>query len=639
MKTAVSILLCLLGLATLGAPRALAAATLSQEINPPEVSIGDQVTVTYTIENGTGTIHLPPVSGLQMVGSSSSTRISFNNGSMSSSFSEIFSVVPQQAGDFTIPAFDIQTGDGQALHTQPMKLHVVAGAAPIVAPQQVTPSQPAQPQPAQPQIAPPSGGGPVVMPSTAPSAPAGANPADNTGGTINVPMDPDGRPARVFNIITPQTLDAYVGESVPLRIDTYLRVDSQYSQNSLPTLKGSDFMMNTLSLRPAQDEAIVANEEFVRTTWITAISAPKTGDFPLQIERDTYWTTPSPVDENDPFAFMHQQGNVHHQNIPSNSVIMRVHDLPSEGRPAGFSNAIGKFTATGEAAPTAVAVGEPVTLRFAIVGAGNFDYIKCPALADDPAWKTYAPTSKIDYTEESHTEGVKKFELAIIPQKGGTLPLPAATFSYFDPAAKQYVSLPISLPAITVSGAALPAPALASASPSTASSDANAAPTLTGLFPNRLELGALQPSLTPVYQQPLFWGVQALLLSLTLAGLVVTLRRRPAQPLATDSNALREQMQAEDEALQQALARGDAPAFFLAARRAVQCRLALAWELAPEAITMAEIRRRDPALAAELEPLFTRADEAVYSGAALGPVALAPWETQVHQLLQTPLTR
>ena len=95
-------------------------------------------------------------------------------------------------------------------------------------------------------------------------------------------------------LITPKTTDAYVGETIPMRIEFFIRMDSLYQQDSLPTINGSDFLMNDLSVRPAEDELMVSNQPYHRETWITAISAPKSGDFPLEMERDTYWVKNAP---------------------------------------------------------------------------------------------------------------------------------------------------------------------------------------------------------------------------------------------------------------------------------------------------------------------------------------------------------
>ena len=111
-----------------------AAATLTQQIDPPEANVGDQVTVTFTVQNG-GEIgfQLPRIDGLQPSGSSSTTNITFVNGTLSSAVSQTFALIPQRPGDFTIPSFDIHTRDGQVLHTQAMKLHVVGSGAPASA--------------------------------------------------------------------------------------------------------------------------------------------------------------------------------------------------------------------------------------------------------------------------------------------------------------------------------------------------------------------------------------------------------------------------------------------------------------------------------------------------------------------------
>ena len=76
-------------------------------------------------------------------------------------------------------------------------------------------------------------------------------------------------------------------------------------------------------------------------------------------------------------------------------------------------------------------------------------------LHDDHAWKTYVHKSNPNYlNDESRTNAIKTFEQSIIPQKNGNIPIPAASFSYFDLATKQYISVPIALPEITVTGAA-----------------------------------------------------------------------------------------------------------------------------------------------------------------------------------------
>jgi len=615
---------------TFGMSHGLAAATLSQQIDPPEANVGDEVVVTITVQNGTPTdLHLPHVDGLNVLGTSNSTNFSFVNGSVTTASSIGFHLTPTRPGDFTIPAFDIHLQDGATLRAQPMKLHVVVGNGTSPSAPNSQPAAPAAP--ASPIFNP---NGPVVMPPN--SAPSPDNPAPSSTSTdtsSNVPRDTDGRPAKAFMVLTLPTTNTYAGQSIPMRIDFYLREDSLAQQDSLPTIKGSDFLMNNLSERPRQDEDTVLDEQYLRESWTTAISAPKSGDYSLQMERDTYWTKSNNNASLDPFGMIFRRPQLAHGMVGSNQFTIHVLPLPEEGRPANFTGAIGHFTVTGAANPLSVEVGEPVTLRFSVSGDGNFDYIRCPSLTNDPAWKQYVASSKIDYQDQARTQGVKTFEQAVIPLKNGTLPLPQASFSYFDPTTKQYTTLPVSLPVVTVTGT-LPASVapVAGASPGATA----ATPPAAEFLPNRLGAGSLYASLTPVYRQTWFWAAQGGLISALVLGTLFTCFVKRPDGGADRAERLERQksLRQEEDAMSAAARRGDAMAFFVAARHAVQLQLGLQWRLHPEAITLAEVRQRDPSLAGTLEPLFTQADEIIYSGNASGEIDLAQWERHVRELLQ-----
>jgi len=621
----------------LGSAPSLAAATISQQINPPEINLGDSANVTITIQNGSASgIQLPHVDGLEIAGSSTQIMNTSINGVESNALSITFAIEPTHAGDFTIPAFDVTTQDGGTLHVHEMKLHVLNSATAPASPT-ATPASPASNPPFNPN-------GPVVMPPNS-SSTAGtggqdnstANPADSSDTGFKPPIDPDGRPAKVFLVITPKITKAYVGENILMRVEFYIRNDVAHQQDSLPTIDGSDFLINDLSISPKQDNVSLMNEDYTCFSWITAIEAPKSGDFPLQMEQDTCWLKPNQNNAapNDPFGNMFgQPPELVRGNIPSNRLVIHVDLLPEEGRPANFTGAIGQLKVSADAAPTDVEVGDPITLHFTITGEGNFSYIQCPSLTADPNWKAYTPSSKVEFDEESRTEGSKTFEQAIIPKKNGALPLPAASFSYFDPTTKQYVTVPISLPSINVTGSAPVVTAAASSSGADDSTPAaTAAPAAAEFLPNRSEAGAFQASLAPVYQKPWFWVLQGGLVLVLLSGGVMTFLRTTTNT-SEDRNKQarrRHSLLQEENAMSEAVRNGDALAFFLAARHAVQLQLGAQWGLTPEAITLAEIRERDPQLAASLEPLFTQADEIIYSGGAGDGLDLAQWEIRVRE--------
>jgi hypothetical protein len=632
MKTAFLRLLFIGALLACMAPRAFAVVTVKSTIDPQQVNVGDEVSITYTVSGGdVQGFQMPAIDGLTQEETRTSSEFVMNGFSISQSVSHMFLMVSNRAGNIIIPALELHTGDGKVIRTQAMTLHVVGAASAPASqfPQSVAPSSP---NPT---------GGPVVMP------PPGANdgtqqaaaPPVTSGSTsVPVPTDPDGQPARVFDVITPQTTTAYVGESVPLRIESFIRVDANAQQDSLPTLIGSDFLMNNLSLRPSEEGVNVGDIEYIRDSWVTAISAPKAGDFPLQATRDTYWTKSGPPIPNDPFGpLFGRPPQLMHKDIQSNKLVMHILPLPDQGKPAGFTGAIGKFQVSGNAVPANVGVGEPVTLRFTITGTGNFDYVRAPALAPSPAWKTYNATSKTTYQDEANTQAMKIFEQAIIPQKNGVLPLPAANFSYFDPDTKQYVTVPVQLPSVSVTGEM---PATAAAAPagtiadSTAAAPTPGAPAPAGFAPNRLNFGWLTPSLAPGYRSVWFWVAQVVLLLLIVAGVVVSLLR-PRNDSARGERAFRlTSLRREEDTMDEAVREGDAVKFFTAARRATQLRLAEQWQVAPESLTLVEIARRDPALGETVAPLFVEADDVIYSGAARSGIDLNEWNRRAREMLQ-----
>jgi hypothetical protein len=363
------------------ATRGWGVVSVQSTLSPGQVSIGDEVSITYSCSNGqVEDFQLPPIDGITVEGSSTSAQIVMNGFSVTQKVSHTFLVVANRAGNVIIPALDLKdSSNGAIVKTRAMVLHVLGAAT----------SPPAQVPSSAPN---PSGGanGPVVMPPPGPDDAdnAQAGTADQGGGTVPVPTDPDGQPARVFDVITPQTTTAYVGQAVPLRIESYIRADANAQQDSLPALTGSDFLMNNLSLRPTEEGVSAGSIEYIRDSWLTAISAPRAGDFPLQATRDTYWTKTAPATmPDDPFGpLFGRPSQLMHKDILSNKLVMHILPLPDEGMPTSFTGAIGKFQVSGTATPDSVSVGDPVTIRFTVTGTGNFDYVRAPALASDPAW-------------------------------------------------------------------------------------------------------------------------------------------------------------------------------------------------------------------------------------------------------------
>jgi hypothetical protein len=172
-------------------------------------------------------------------------------------------------------------------------------------------------------------------------------------------------------------------------------------------------------------------------------------------------------------------------------------------------------------------------------------------------------------------------------------------------------------------------------SPPSATAAAN--PDATDLAPNKVEPGSFVASLRPVLFAPRFIALQGLI---AMALVTLRLAYRGKQRHAHDQrhpdnhdaeNAIREQLAAMDEAL----VANSAPAFFRAARHAVQERLAQRWNLPVGQVTAAEISRRLNGNTDDLRTLFTFADAVVYSGQPVLSEDLKRWKDKViHHLKQ-----
>jgi hypothetical protein len=107
---------------------------------------------------------------------------------------------------------------------------------------------------------------------------------------------------------------------------------------------------------------------------------------------------------------------------------------PAEGRPAGYAGAVGRnlrLVRTVEP-PTAVP-GEPVSVAFELRGEGNPALWPAPALAWPEGVRSY-PDGTDERLEVSggRLGGAKTFRFTVVPDSSGTLPLPGATYAFYD---------------------------------------------------------------------------------------------------------------------------------------------------------------------------------------------------------------
>lgn len=599
-----------LSLLALVAP-ALAESQITVQFEPQSIEFGESAQLTVTV-SGTAPITLPDVDGLEIVPIGQGTSMQIINGAATSRVAQLFRVTPNRTGDFTIPGID---GNGQAI-----TLHVDKGAGG--------------------QTQRPSRLGSSQLPAPRFSQPSNAPPVDAQGKSAFLRVE----------LPKPKLT---VGELVPVKVKAYFRAGVSASLNGLPILSSDAFTLNKLDDNPEQTHERINGVPFTVVTWTSALSAVKAGDYPLNLDLPVMVRVQEKrARRNDPFkdffgddsgfgdAFFDDFfGNATQKplTLHTDSTAVTIKPLPTQGRPAEFSGAVGQFDVTSEASAGNGTTGDPLTLKMNITGRGNFDRVATNGLASSSNWKTYKPNGKFVPVDRSGTQGTKTFDQSIIPTNPGAQEIPAQSFSYFDPETQRYVTKTTAAIAVQISQGSLATPATSAQSAPTGD-----APAAKGDGPAPDEIVTKRPvgSLRPLVLSQWFILLNALMVVATAAGAVLRWwRRRYANDPRRLQHEVAEKCVNESiAAMEAALKTQDASRFFTAARRALQERLAAKWNVPASRVTIPEIRSRLNGNGEEIRSVFQTAEEIAYSGQRFTAPDLQQWSHVVINQLQQ-LTR
>ncbi|NUQ50986.1 MAG: BatD family protein, partial [Phycisphaerae bacterium] len=117
---------------------------------------------------------------------------------------------------------------------------------------------------------------------------------------------------------------------------------------------------------------------------------------------------------------------------------VEVLPLPQEGRPPGFSGAVGRYTVHASASPTSVRVGDPIELTIDVGGEGPLEALPPPALTQQPAL-TQAFRVPTETLAGSTQRGQRRFTQVIRAKRPDVTDIPPIEYPYFDPHLGQYV--------------------------------------------------------------------------------------------------------------------------------------------------------------------------------------------------------
>ena len=124
--------------------------------------------------------------------------------------------------------------------------------------------------------------------------------------------------------------------------------------------------------------------------------------------------------------------------VRSQPLQVTVQPLPGNA-PASFSGAVGEFNIQSEVDRAEAVVGDTVTQRLTVAGAGNIETMGDPAWAESSQWRTFDSKATTETRMQGDVlTGVRVYERVLIPTEAGQLEIPSVEFSYFDPVKGKY---------------------------------------------------------------------------------------------------------------------------------------------------------------------------------------------------------
>jgi oxygen tolerance protein BatD len=598
-------------LAALIAPAFAAQSQVTAKLEPRSIVLGKSAQLTVTA-NGPTQSSVPHVDGLEIEPIGRQTSIQMINGNVTTSITQLFSVTPNRAGDFTIPPIG---GSGQSI-----KLHVDKGNG---------------------------GQTQSTMPASRSHLPAPSFSQPSNSAAV------DSKNQSAFLRIELPKQELTVGELVPVKVKAYFRAGVSASLNGLPVLSSDAFTLNKLDDNPEQTRELIGGVPYTVVTWTSALSAVKAGDYPLNLDLPVIVTVrEKSARRSDPFNDFFGDDSAFDDSFFDNffsnatqkpltlhtdGATVKIKSLPTQGRPADFSGAVGQFDINAEASANNGTMGDPLTLKINIEGRGNFDRVATNGLTNSSDWKTYKPNWKFRPNDSAGLEGAKVFEQSIVPTKAGAQEIPAISFSYFDPETQRYVTKTSAPIGVDIAQGSAPAPTTPPTSPPIGETPKA---TGDGLAPDQLVTGRSVASLRPLVLAPWFIAVNALMIAALTVGAIWrwVRQRRANDPKRLQREALEKSVRDSLAKMDDALRAQDALRFFTAARTALQERLAAKWELPVSRVTVSEIRARLNGNGEEIRSVFQTADEIAYSGRQFTAPDLQQWRTVVKVQLQE-LTR
>ncbi len=394
--------------------------TMTASVNKTALTLDDELTLTVTVDGAAGDFvpQLPSMPAFNVYARSASKQI--HNMHATSTFEYV--MMPRFPGAATIGPITLHYGNKE-YRTEPIQVTVY------------------RTQNAQTNTA--SATRSTSQTATTPAA------ARNTQ-TAQVPQAPANMPTlerNLYNLAAQQVgkdyfMVAAVSNSAPYANQTFTLAvrfyyDKPFSGSAPYTAPGiTNLFLEEIGRTDGNQKIGNVNYPYIEIRYAaTGVTAGKAEIGPASIEYVPGGRLDLSIFDR-MFAALGQEPEI----AKSKPIALTIRPVPSENKPKSFYGAVGSgYTLTADIDRTDVEAGEAVNLTVKVTGPGNLKSTSDLVLPNVPGLKTYDTVSSSNAAAANGTlKSYKIFKTVLVPTASGDYTIPAISWSYYDPAAKEY---------------------------------------------------------------------------------------------------------------------------------------------------------------------------------------------------------
>lgn len=392
-----------------------------------EATMEDELTLTVNVSGSIRSYEpqMPSIPAFRVIPSGTSSNIQIINGSMTSTKTYRYTLIPQSEGKHKIPPISIEA-NGRRYQTK--EINITIGKNRNIPPQQ----------------SPALSGGPLTKP-------------DNYN-------DDEEEDAQVYldRMADQERLRDYWVEAFVTNQETYLKEEILYTFRFYTSVKTGSLTLTLPNFDNFIIEEVVEQKKYEKSIKGKRYIVNEKVLSLIPINVGSHKIEPSLLraevpDESSPnhfrdsfFAFGRFQMKV--KNLRTSSFIINVKALPKP-IPVNFTNLVGQFKMETKLLDQEIKADESTTLDILFKGKGNVKDAILPESFKVNGFKVYEDKPQVDVIKtDSGLKGSKSFKRALVPRSGGTKTIPPFSFTYFNPKTQSYEEMKSSSMTLSVLG-------------------------------------------------------------------------------------------------------------------------------------------------------------------------------------------